>query len=148
LVSLLLVQFFNFLFLNPICLLVGEAIEYDLFGDGSMRCKANCPCTSADDAERGHGAAAAVGHPAMPNGRCRMHGGNSPGAPRGNKSALKHGHYTAEAIAQRCEISDLLRAMNGNGRLRPGGPVTQSPSCRMPICLTPRFAWRVRNPRI
>ena len=34
LVSLLLVQFFNFLFLNPICLLVGEAIEHDLFGDG------------------------------------------------------------------------------------------------------------------
>jgi hypothetical protein len=34
LVSLLLVQFFNFLFLNPVCLLVGEAIEHDLFGDG------------------------------------------------------------------------------------------------------------------
>jgi hypothetical protein len=49
--------------------------------------------------------------PAMPNGRCRMHGGNSPGAPKGNKNALKHGHYTAEAIAQRREISDLLRAM-------------------------------------
>jgi hypothetical protein len=29
---------------------------------GSMRCKANRPCTSGDDAERGHGAAAAVGH--------------------------------------------------------------------------------------
>jgi hypothetical protein len=49
--------------------------------------------------------------PAMPNGRCRMHGGSSPGAPRGNKNALKHGHYTAEALAQRREISDLLRAM-------------------------------------
>ena len=27
---------------------------------GSLRCMANCPCTSADDAERGHGAAADV----------------------------------------------------------------------------------------
>ena len=32
--------------------------------------------------------------PAMPNGRCRMHGGLSPGAPKGNKNALKHGLYT------------------------------------------------------
>src|ERR1700732_3535090 len=38
---------------------------------------------------------------AMPNGRCRMHGGMSPGAPKGNKNAFKHGHYTAEAIASR-----------------------------------------------
>ena len=36
---------------------------------------------------------------AMTNGRCRMHGGTSPGAPAGNKNALKHGLYTAEAIA-------------------------------------------------
>jgi hypothetical protein len=34
LISLLLVQFFDFLFLNPIGLLVGEAIEHDFFGDG------------------------------------------------------------------------------------------------------------------
>jgi hypothetical protein len=39
--------------------------------------------------------------PAMPNGRCRMHGGTSPGAPKRNKNALKHGWYTAEAIAVR-----------------------------------------------
>jgi hypothetical protein len=32
-------------------------------------------------------------------------------APRGNKNALKHGRYTAEAIAQRRGISDLLRAI-------------------------------------
>ena len=47
--------------------------------------------------------------PAMPNGRCRMHGGLSPGAPKGNKNALKHGHYTAEAIASRREIARMLR---------------------------------------
>ena len=49
--------------------------------------------------------------PAMPNGRCRMHGGKSPGAPRGNKNAYKHGRYTAEAIANRREIAALLRVM-------------------------------------
>ena len=49
--------------------------------------------------------------PAMPNGRCRMHGGMSPGAPRGNKNALKHGRYTAEVLAQRREISALMRAI-------------------------------------
>jgi hypothetical protein len=38
-----------------------------------------------------------------------MHGGMSPGAPKGNKNAFKHGHYTAEAIASRREIAKLLR---------------------------------------
>jgi hypothetical protein len=50
--------------------------------------------------------------PAMPNGRCRMHGGPSPGAPKGNRNAFKHGRYTADAIAHRREIAELLRAMN------------------------------------
>jgi uncharacterized protein YjcR len=47
--------------------------------------------------------------PAMPNGRCRMHGGMSPGAPKGNKNAFKHGRYTAEAIATRRRSAKLLR---------------------------------------
>jgi hypothetical protein len=50
--------------------------------------------------------------PAMPNGRCRMHGGKSPGAPNSNRNAFKHGLYTAEAIARRREISTLIRVMN------------------------------------
>jgi hypothetical protein len=42
--------------------------------------------------------------PAMTNGKCRWHGGRNRGAPRGNKNALKHGYYTAEAIKKRrCE---------------------------------------------
>ena len=49
--------------------------------------------------------------PAMPNGRCRMHGGPSPGAPKGNKNAFKHGLYTTEAIARRRELSSVMRAM-------------------------------------
>ena len=49
--------------------------------------------------------------PAMRSGRCRMHGGKSPGAPIGNRNALKHGRYTAEAIKRRRELAALLREM-------------------------------------
>jgi hypothetical protein len=47
----------------------------------------------------------------MPNGRCRMHGGLSPGAPKGNRNAFKHGRYSAEALASRREVAALIRAM-------------------------------------
>jgi hypothetical protein len=47
----------------------------------------------------------------MPNGRCRLHGGLSTGAPKGNKNAFKHGRYTAKAIASRREVAALIRAM-------------------------------------
>jgi uncharacterized protein YjcR len=47
--------------------------------------------------------------PTMPNGRCRMHGGMSPGAPKGNRNAYKHGRYTAEAIADRQFMRGLIR---------------------------------------
>jgi uncharacterized protein YjcR len=45
---------------------------------------------------------------AMPNGRCRMHGGTSPGAPKGNKNAWKHGYYSAESVAMRRALRALL----------------------------------------
>jgi hypothetical protein len=39
-----------------------------------------------------------------------MHGGApGSGAPRGNKNALKNGHYTREAIQQRRQLQALLR---------------------------------------
>jgi hypothetical protein len=42
--------------------------------------------------------------------RCRMHGGApGSGAPRGNTNALKHGHFTRDAIAERRSIQSLLR---------------------------------------
>ncbi|CAN0489407.1 unnamed protein product [Phaeothamnion confervicola] len=47
--------------------------------------------------------------PAMANGRCRMHGGPSPGAPKGNRNAFRHGHYSSDAIARRRRISALIR---------------------------------------
>ncbi len=49
--------------------------------------------------------------PAMTNGRCRLHGGLSPGAPKGNRNAFKHGRYTAEAVASRREVAALIRTM-------------------------------------
>ena len=53
--------------------------------------------------------------PAMANGRCRMHGGKSTGPrtpeglERSRKANYKHGNYSAEAIAERRYISQLLR---------------------------------------
>jgi hypothetical protein len=39
-----------------------------------------------------------------------MHGGApGSGAPRGNRNALKHGRYTAEAIAEMREVRRLIR---------------------------------------
>jgi len=43
--------------------------------------------------------------------RCRMHGGKSPGAPRGNQYAWKHGEYSAAAIAERRRFSALLKQL-------------------------------------
>jgi hypothetical protein len=40
-----------------------------------------------------------------------MHGGKTPGAPKGNSHALRHGRYSAEAIAERRELGALLRDM-------------------------------------
>jgi len=51
--------------------------------------------------------------PAMKNGRCRLHGGLSTGAPRGNSNAFRHGHYTRAAIAQRKQIRHLIRNCRG-----------------------------------
>jgi hypothetical protein len=53
----------------------------------------------------------------MPNGGCRLHGGKSPGAPKGNKNAFKHGRYSAETIEARRKIAALLRTMRTVVRL-------------------------------
>lgn len=50
--------------------------------------------------------------PAMPNGRCRMHGGSSPGAPKGERNGMfRHGRYTNEATVQRRELNAWIRVM-------------------------------------
>src|SRR5215216_6715159 len=55
--------------------------------------------------------------PAMPNGRCRMHGGLSTGprTPQGlersRRSNWKHGHYSAEAKRVRREARQQFRVL-------------------------------------
>jgi hypothetical protein len=48
----------------------------------------------------------------MANGRCRMHGGKSTGAPKGNNNAYVHGGYTAETVALRKTATALRKALN------------------------------------
>ncbi|WP_414881299.1 hypothetical protein [Sphingomonas sp. Leaf33] len=45
----------------------------------------------------------------MRNGRCRIHGGLSPGARPGNQNALKHGHWSREMIELRRAIRVMRR---------------------------------------
>ncbi len=55
--------------------------------------------------------------PAMPNGRCRMHGGSSPGAPKGKANGrYRHGRFTCEAMAERRFLADLLREVRASVR--------------------------------
>mgnify|MGYP000560232516 CR=1 FL=1 len=42
------------------------------------------------------------------SGRCKLHGGKSPGAPKGNQNALKTGFWTAKAIAERKQARKTL----------------------------------------
>lgn len=42
--------------------------------------------------------------------RCRMHGGAAgSGAPKGNKNAVKSGHFTRQAIEERKRLRALIR---------------------------------------
>jgi hypothetical protein len=45
----------------------------------------------------------------MKNGRCRMHGGKSTGAPKGNRNAWKHGAYSASEKALRRKLRQIVR---------------------------------------
>jgi uncharacterized protein YjcR len=40
-----------------------------------------------------------------------MHGGNSPGAPRGNQNALKHGRYSAAAELDRLKLKKAIHEL-------------------------------------
>jgi hypothetical protein len=54
-----------------------------------------------------------------------MHGGTDGiGAPCGNRNALKHGRYTAEAVARRREVAALLRACRDRLGMMRGGELS------------------------
>jgi hypothetical protein len=58
--------------------------------------------------------------------RCRMHGGNSPGAPRGNRNALKHGRYTTAEKGERIRVRQTIRELQRLiGLALPGEPDTK-----------------------
>ena len=75
------------------------------------------PTSTAATSESIRGSRAVVsGSPcqsgAMPNGKCRMHGGASPGAPKGERNGnYKHGHFTQEAVEFRRYIRALIAQM-------------------------------------
>ena len=102
----------------------------------------------------------------MANGRCRMHGGKNPGAPKGNRNAYRHGRYTAiaerralnaraaalliEAIRARIDIGRKLR----RGLLRPKEAEKQHEAIRAKIAdafairkeaVALKYAWLDRN---
>jgi hypothetical protein len=52
--------------------------------------------------------------PAMQNGKCRIHGGLSPGAPRGAANGrFRDGYWTREAVEERRFIRSLLKGTLG-----------------------------------
>ena len=42
---------------------------------------------------------------------CHLHGGRSPGAPRGNKYALKHGRYRSTVILERKSVRSMTKEL-------------------------------------
>src|SRR5215203_1815556 len=69
------------------------------------------------DVEPGASAMAPCCQPAMPNGRCRVHGGLSTGPrtpeglERSRRSNWKHGHYSAKAKRVRREARQQFRVL-------------------------------------
>ena len=52
------------------------------------------------------------GNVAMKNKRvCYLHGGRSPGAPVGNKNALRHGRYASAAIVERKSVRSVIKGL-------------------------------------
>lgn len=51
--------------------------------------------------------------PAMKNGRCRVHGGASTGAPKGNQSAFKHGIYGDLLKPDELEVAESVGGAAG-----------------------------------
>jgi hypothetical protein len=55
--------------------------------------------------------------PAMPTGRCRMHGGASPGAPRGTGNGMwKHGMRSTATIERRRKVTGEARRIRSEIR--------------------------------
>jgi uncharacterized protein YjcR len=51
----------------------------------------------------------------MNNGRCRLHGGLSTGAPRGNRNAWKHGLRSSEMLLLRAALRQMRMDLTAIG---------------------------------
>ena len=68
-----------------------------------LRTLPRCNATAKSSGKR-------CGNPAMKGKKvCYLHGGKSKGAPIGNRNALKHGNFTAEAFERRYYLRMLLK---------------------------------------
>jgi len=76
---------------------------------------------------------------------CRMHGGKSPGAPRGNRNAWKHGHYSAESIALRRLMRDYCQMHRPRGAVLGSVVKPRDPSSRGQHAEDIRFGGRRRS---
>lgn len=56
----------------------------------------------------------------MANGRCRMHGGTSTGAPKGNRNAWKHGAYSARTISALKLVGAMVERRKESKKIRRG----------------------------
>lgn len=54
----------------------------------------------------------------MPNGRCRMHGGTSRGAPKGNSNAVTHGIYSRKLTDEELEACASIELGNIDNELK------------------------------
>jgi hypothetical protein len=66
------------------------------------------PETPLQSADQARGPVSVTGHGERPLPDAR---GPSPGAPKGNRNAVKHGRYRAKVMEDRRRIAALLRAM-------------------------------------
>jgi hypothetical protein len=55
--------------------------------------------------------------PAMPNGKCRIHGGLSPGGPHGVANGrFKDGYWTRESVEERRWLASIVRTYGKLGQ--------------------------------
>lgn len=56
--------------------------------------------------------------PALENGRCKLHGGVNPGAPKGNQNARKHGIYSDTLTADEESLWELIDVSSLDDQIR------------------------------
>lgn len=81
--------------------------------------------------------------PAMANGRCRMHGGPSTGAPKRNINAYKHGRYTYVYHAFRKMAAELAECAENPALRRPDvvAPLSRCLAAALDVARSAQDGW-------